>query len=215
MPKRHGAHHGTHRKRDGAVLAPTIGGMHPDYPIMTPRLLLRPFGPDDLDALHAIQSRADVARYLYWEPRSREEVAGVIDNRTRMTSLTNEGDVVVLAVVLRDSAIAPAGTLVGDVNLEWLSAEHGSGEFGFVFHPDHHGHGYAREAASEMLRLGFEGLGLHRIIGRADGRNTASARLMEKLGLRKEAHFVRNEIVKGEWCDEVVYAMLAEEWADR
>ena len=65
-----------------------------------------------------------------------------------------------------------------------------------------------------MLRLGFEELGLHRIIGRCDGRNEASARLMAKLGMRHEAHFVRNEIVKGEWTDEVVYAMLGEEWAE-
>jgi RimJ/RimL family protein N-acetyltransferase len=58
-------------------------------------------------------------------------------------------------------------------------------------------------------------MGLHRIIGRADGRNEPSARLMTRLGLRKEAHFVRNELVKGEWTDEVVFAMLAEEWAAR
>ena len=63
-----------------------------------------------------------------------------------------------------------------------------------------------------LLRLGFEELGLHRIIGRCDGRNTASAKVMERLGMRREAHFRQNELVKGEWCDELVYAMLAEEW---
>jgi RimJ/RimL family protein N-acetyltransferase len=66
-----------------------------------------------------------------------------------------------------------------------------------------------------VLRLGFEDMGLHRIIGRADARNEASTGLMSRLGLRKEAHFVRNEMVKGEWVDEVVYAMLADEWAGR
>lgn len=184
--------------------------LRPDYPITTPRLRLRPFRADDLDDLFAIQSRDDVCRYLYWAPRTREEVAEKLAERTTMTAVTKEGDSLLLAVTLRDS-----GTLIGDVNLWWLSEEHRQGEFGFVFHPDHHGQGYAGEAAVEMLRLGFEGLGLHRIVGRADGRNTASARLMEKLGLRKEAHFVQNEIVKGEWTDEVVYAMLATEWADR
>jgi RimJ/RimL family protein N-acetyltransferase len=184
--------------------------LRPAYPITTSRLLLRPFRHDDLDDLHAIQSRADIARYLYWEPRSREEVAEKLAERTTMTAVAKERDSVLLAVVLRDS-----GTLIGDVNLWWLSEEHRQGEIGFVFHPDHHGHGYAGEAATEMLRLGFEGLGLHRIIGRADGRNRASARLMEKLGMRREAYFVQNEFVKGEWTDEVVYAMLASEWADR
>ncbi len=164
----------------------------------------------DLDDLHAIQSREDVNRYLYWSARNREEVAEVITKRIGMAALEREGDILVLAVELRET-----GTVIGDVNLAWLSEQHRQGEFGFVFHPDHHGRGYAGEAAVEMLRLGFEGLGLHRIIGRADGRNQASARLMEKLGLRREAHFVQNEIVKGEWTDEVVYAMLATEWADR
>lgn len=184
--------------------------LKPDYPITTARLLLRPYRADDLDDLYAIQSREDVNRYLYWSPRTREEVADVITKRAAMGTLEGEGDILVLAVELRDG-----GTMIGDVNLSWESEEHRKGEFGFVFHPDHHGRGYAGEAAVEMLRLGFERLRLHRIVGRADGRNTASTRLMEKLGLRREAHFVQNEWVKGEWADEVVYAMLASEWADR
>ena len=63
-----------------------------------------------------------------------------------------------------------------------------------------------------MLRLGFEHYRLHRIIGRIDARNTPSARVLERLGMRREAHFVRNEFIKGEWTDEVVYAMLEDEW---
>jgi RimJ/RimL family protein N-acetyltransferase len=66
-----------------------------------------------------------------------------------------------------------------------------------------------------MLALGFEGLGLHRIAGRLDGRNVASARVLERLGMRREAHLVENERVKGEWTDEVVYALLAREWVTR
>jgi RimJ/RimL family protein N-acetyltransferase len=116
----------------------------------------------------------------------------------------------VLAVLLRDT-----GELIGEVNLAWLSEAQRGGEFGFVFNPAFHGRGYATEAAVQMLRLGFEELGLHRIIGRCEARNEASARLMAKLGMRREAHFVRNEFVKGEWNDEVVYAMLGEEWAAR
>ncbi|MCW2947645.1 MAG: GCN5-related N-acetyltransferase, partial [Actinoallomurus sp.] len=92
---------------------------------------------------------------------------------------------------------------------------HRQGEVGYIFHPDHGGRGYATEAAEVVLRLGFEELGLHRIVGRLDGRNTASARVLERLGLRREAHFVQNELVKGEWTDEVVYAMLADEWRAR
>jgi RimJ/RimL family protein N-acetyltransferase len=63
-----------------------------------------------------------------------------------------------------------------------------------------------------MLRLGFDHLGLHRIVGRLDARNTASARVLEKLGMRREAHLIDNEHVKGEWSSEMIYAMLATEW---
>ena len=63
-----------------------------------------------------------------------------------------------------------------------------------------------------MLRIGFEELGLHRIAGRLDARNEASARVLERLGMRREAHLVENEFVKGEWTDELVYAMLEQEW---
>lgn len=181
--------------------------LRPTYPIDTPRLRLRPFTLDDLDALYAIQSRPDVARYLYWEPRSRDEVRAALTGRARLTALEAQGDALVLALERRDS-----GTLIGDVNLAWRSAEHQQGEIGFVLHPDHHGRGYAREAAVEMLRLGFAELGLRRIIGRCDARNDPSARLMERLGMRREAHFRENEFVKGEWCGEYMYAMLAVEW---
>jgi len=66
-----------------------------------------------------------------------------------------------------------------------------------------------------MLRLGFEEYGLHRIVGRLDARNTASARVLERLGMRREAHFRQNEIIEGEWTDEFVYAILRPEWQER
>jgi RimJ/RimL family protein N-acetyltransferase len=182
--------------------------LRPDYPIDTVRLTLRPFVAEDLDALHAYQKLPEVARYLYNEARDLAATAEVLKRRMAVTALESPGDILVLAVVLRDT-----GELIGEVNLAWLSAEHRQGEFGFVFNPAFHGKGYAGEAAVEMLRLGFEGLGLHRIIGRCDGRNTASTKLQARLGLRREAHFVQNELVKGEWSDEIVYAMLEEEWA--
>jgi RimJ/RimL family protein N-acetyltransferase len=181
--------------------------LKPDYPIRTTRLVLRRFTEADLDTLHHYHSLPEVARFLLWGARTREESAESLRFRIEHPTIEKEGDGVVLAVEHQET-----GELIGEVNLRWLSATHGSGELGFIFDPRHHGHGYAREAAVEILRMGFEQLGLHRIIGRADARNTASAKLMARLGMRREAHFVKNEIVKGEWTDEVVYAMLAEEW---
>lgn len=182
--------------------------LHPEYPVRTDRLLLRPFRGDDLDGLYAIQSLPAVARYLYWEARTLDEVRIVLADRIKQDRIAEEGEKLNLALQRRDT-----GALIGDVNLVWLSRPHRQGEIGFDLHPDHHGQGFAREATIEMLRLGFENLGLHRIIGRCDGRNRASARVLEKLGMRREAHLRENEIVKGEWTDEMVYAMLRSEWA--
>jgi RimJ/RimL family protein N-acetyltransferase len=181
--------------------------LRPTYPLLTDRLSLRPFRDEDLDAFHAIQGRPDVVRYLYWEPRSRDETREMLDRRMAQTAIECEGEGLHLAADRRAS-----DGLVGHFSLFYKSEEHREGEVGFVMHPDHHGHGYGTEGARLMLRLGFEALGLHRIIGRCDARNTASARVMEHLGMRREAHLIENEWVKGEWTDELVYAMLDREW---
>lgn len=121
--------------------------------------------------------------------------------------ITEEGQALTLGV--RDTV---TGRLLGDVVLFFHSREHAGGEIGYVFHPDARGRGFASEACSAALALGFDELELHRVTARLDSRNHASARLAARLGMRKEAHLVRNEMSKGEWTDEVVFAMLAEEW---
>lgn len=175
--------------------------------IETERLIVRRFAPDDFDALYAIQSNPAVTRFLYWDARNAADVRKMLDLRIGRIALGETGDALSFAVQVKAT-----GTVVGDVNLEWLSAENNSSEIGFVFNPDHHGNGYATEAGRALLRLGFETYDMHWIIGRLEARNAASGRVLEKLGMRKEAHFVENELVKGEWQSEVVYAMLAREW---
>jgi RimJ/RimL family protein N-acetyltransferase len=181
--------------------------LQPDYPIVTERLLLRPYRESDLEALYAIRSRDDVMRFLYEEPLSRDEAHENLMERIGRDALRREGDELKLAIEQRET-----GRMIGGANLTWSSAVHKQGEIGFMQHPDQHGRGYAREAMLAVLRLGFEGLDLHRICGRCDARNAASARLMERLGMRREAHLRENEFVKGEWTDELVYAILASEW---
>jgi RimJ/RimL family protein N-acetyltransferase len=182
----------------------------PGYPIETERLRLRPFVAEDVDDLHAIMSLPEVVRYLYLDVRTREQTQAMIATRAQQTALNAEGDRLTLALELRET-----GRVIGDVILIWTSEPHRQGETGFVLHPANHGRGLAREAAVEMLRLGFERFRLHRIIGRCDARNTDSARLMERLGMRREAHLLENELVKGEWTDEFAYAIRVSEWMAR
>lgn len=182
----------------------------PSYPVQTARLDLRPFALPDLEPLLDIRSRPEVSRYLYDEPFDRDGLRAALVRKTRRTALVDAGDSLNLAVVVRET-----GALVGECSLGWRSAEHRQGEIGYILHPDHNGRGYATEAGAAMLAIGFEDLGLHRIVGRMEARNTASARVLERLGMRREAHLVHNERVKGEWNEELIYALLEHEWAAR
>jgi len=189
----------------------TIGPvLRPEYPLETDRLVLRPYADEDLEALHEIERRVETARYLYNEPLTLEATRGLLERRKSLTAIDDTHDDIVLAMT-----IAPSGELIGHVTLQLISRQHRQGEIGYVLHPEHRGHGYATEAAGLMLRLGFDELDLHRIVGRLDARNAASARVLERLGMRLEAHLHENEFVKGEWVSELVYAILATEWRSR
>lgn len=177
-------------------------------PVRTDRLQLRTFGPDDLAALCAFEARPEVMRYLYWADPGREAIRERLERRIASTRIAQEGDCLMLAVLRTDT-----DELIGHVMLRLASEQHRQGELGYVFHPDHHGHGYATEACAPVLGIGFGPLGLHRIFGRADARNAASIALMNRLGMHQQSHLVENEFVKGEWTDEVECAVLAHEWA--
>lgn len=182
----------------------------PAYPIETSRLLLRPIDPSgDVDALYAYQSLPEVCRYIPYEPRTREDVAGrLADPRKVRSTLTKPGQAVNLAVEVKAT-----GLVIGDVMLFWRDET--NAEIGYVIHPGHQGKGIATEASATLLRLAFaaeHGLAVHRVIARIDQRNPASAAVLAKLGMRKEAVLVENEWFKGEWSTEVDFAILDREW---
>jgi RimJ/RimL family protein N-acetyltransferase len=182
----------------------------PDWPIETSRLTLRPFVDHDFEAFHAMRSDEEVARYLYQEPLSQEESRDLLSRKIAGSSWANEGDWLSVAAVERES-----GLTVGDVGLCWVSERDRTAEIGFTFDPRHQGKGFATEAARALLDWSFGTAGLHRVIGRLEARNSASARVLEKLGMRLEAHLVENEWVKDEWQSELDYAILDREWTNR
>ena len=173
---------------------------------MTERLVLRLFSMDDLDDVWAYMRLPEVGRHMLWSARDREQSRAALVQMTTETGLAKDGDYLTLAATV-------GGAVIGHVELGLVSAEHRQGEIGYVFHPDHHGKGLATEGARAMLRLGFDELDLHRIVGRCSARNTASARLMGRLGMRQEAHFVDCRNVDGEWREELVFAVLDREWS--
>jgi RimJ/RimL family protein N-acetyltransferase len=138
---------------------------------------------------------------------TREGITERLTGQWARTELTGEGQSLTLG-----AEVSQTGELAGDIVLFWHSEEHAGGEIGYVFNPSLGGRGYATEAVTMMLRLGFEELGMHRIIARIDERNDPSVRLARRVGMRQEARLVENEFFKGEWSTELDFAILAAEW---
>jgi RimJ/RimL family protein N-acetyltransferase len=179
------------------------------FPRTTERLTLRTARLSDLDDLAAIYADEGVNRYLYSQPRDREQTRALLEKRIA-TSSDSDANALFIVVVWNETE-----RVIGDFMLRWSGDEHRQGEIGGSLHPDFHGRGIAPEIYQELLEIGFGTLNLHRIVGRCDGRNSASIRSLEKLGLRREAHLVENEFVKGEWTDEVILAILQDSWRRR
>ena len=181
--------------------------LRPTYPIRTDRLLLRPFAEGDFDAVLDMQSRPDFVRYLMWDVMDADAAQAFLARRLRQTAIEAEDGALVVAI-----AVPPSNRVIGEIMLRLASARHRQAEIGWSLHPDAQGHGYATEAAREGLRILFEDLGVHRVAADADPRNTGSLRIMERLGMRREADYVDAFFLKGEWVGETHYAILEDEW---
>jgi ribosomal-protein-alanine N-acetyltransferase len=170
-----------------------------DY-IETQRLRIRSFQPNDWQAVYDYTSDPAVMLYIpegsFTPEQAKAFVADNIGEQARA-----------VAVLLKR-----VDMLLGHMVFHpWFAPQ--TYEIGWVFNRAYHGHGYATEAAMALLRYGFETLHLHRIIATAQPENVASWRVMEKLGMRREAHF-RKCIMRPDdrWWDEYFYALLEEEW---
>jgi RimJ/RimL family protein N-acetyltransferase len=192
------------------VPLPAATRFAPDYPIVTPRLMLRPFSRGDVDAVYAYRSLVEVAHYLADRPMSYDECAEAVRARTGQIAFTGEGDKILLAVERTEDR-----QLVGEVSLIWRSVADQQAEIGYILDPAAQHRGYATEASEALLAFGFDGVDLHRVYARCDARNLASANVMRRLGMSQEAHFRQHSFNKGRWEEELVWAILADEWRGR
>lgn len=202
----------------GFVVAPLrLVAMKPDdapgrsaieWPLATERLRLRLHHGNDEGWLYELYSRPDVARYLLDEPWTREVTNDKLTERLSKNGLDSESGA--LALVIEHEGVA-----IGDVALWLTDREHRQGEIGWVLAPEHGGRGFASEAVRAVLDLGFHHYQLHRITAQMDARNSASAALARRVGLRLEAHHIQDWFSKGEWTDTLIYARLASETPQR
>ena len=175
--------------------------------LRTERLVLRALEPGDLDDVAALQSDPGTIRYLPWPLRTREESALWLADRIQSHALEHDGDAVAWAAVRRDD-----GGFVGVVVLFLRSTEHRTTEVGFVLSPSARGAGYASEAAHALVQLSFDRLDAHRVVARLDPRNDASARVLARLGMTFEGVHRQDALIRGQWSDTAVWAVLRQEW---
>jgi RimJ/RimL family protein N-acetyltransferase len=177
--------------------------------IETARLLVRRFQDGDLPAFLEYRNDPEVARFQGWTSISETRAAAIIQEQKRIEPGA-PGQWFQFAIALKDT-----GQLVGDSGLCVLVQDARQAQLGITLARPHQGHGLAIEAVSTVLDYGFINLDLHRVVATVDVLNTRSAALMERVGLRREGHFIKNAWFKGRWADEYLYAVLQAEWLPR
>ena len=171
------------------------------------RVLLRRFRPADVAEFVAYRSRPEVARFQSWDaPYPREEGERFV-RQIMKDHPDTAGEWFQFAVALR-----PAGPLIGDCAAMTHADDPRQCEIGFTIAAEHQGHGYATEAARLLVGYLFGSRAKHRITATCDPRNTASAAVLERLGMRREGHLRESTWAKGEWTDDLLYGLLHHEW---
>jgi RimJ/RimL family protein N-acetyltransferase len=175
-------------------------------PLQTERLTLRRLVEADFEQYFAYLSDPFVAKYQSWENYPENRARENIEEQATLNPGI-PGQAFLFAVVLKGTA-----TLVGHVVLTVQEKDHLQAEIGFTFAREYHGRGLARESAARVLAYAFQDLNLHRVIAITDCENEKSIVLLQRLGMRREGHFIQNIWFKGKWGDEFFYAILSEEW---
>jgi len=171
---------------------------------LTERLYLRILDLDDARAFFDYHVLPEVCQYQGWHPQQVSDAEGFLRDNS-VDCINKPHAWLQLAVCLKD------GTLIGDVGIHFLD-EKFQAEIGYTLAPAYQGQGYAREAVKAVLNYLFMDLKKHRVTASVDPDNTPSVKLLECLGFRKEAHFVKSYRMPDRWADDCIYAMLSEEW---
>jgi RimJ/RimL family protein N-acetyltransferase len=179
-------------------------------PLTTERLVLREFTDRDEAAVHAYAGDPEVTRYTPWGPNTPEETREFLRRAAVDQTAVPRMDFG-LAITLADGP----DEALGAVGLHIRDEARETAEIGYCLRRDMWGRGLVAEAAQAVVDAGFRQLRLHRIWASCDARNAGSWRVMERIGLRREARLIQDRRIKGEWRDTLIYAILAEAWIAR
>lgn len=170
------------------------------------RLILREFMLEDWQAVFDYQTDPQYLEFYEWETRSKAEVQEFVQmflEQQKQVPRTKFQ----LAIVLKEEE-----KVIGNCGIRKIKPELPEASLGYEIASDYWGKGYATEAASTMIKFGFEELKLQRIYGWCIAENLASARVMEKVGMQFEERFTENEWFKGRWWDTLIFGISRDEW---
>lgn len=179
-------------------------------PIETKRLLIRRYRKSDISDVVGYSSHPSIARIINWVSSDGEVTERSVREFIKEQSRIKPGDPSWMDLAV---TIKPDDRVIGSVGI--ICRAHRQGQTGWALAASHRGRGLATEAASAMLRYGFEVLNCHRIYAVTTTWNERSWKLAERIGMRREAHFMESELSDGEWRDGLVYALLESEWRRR
>ncbi|MBZ0188838.1 MAG: GNAT family N-acetyltransferase [Candidatus Obscuribacterales bacterium] len=174
--------------------------------IETQRLILRDWTLADSKSAQEYAACPEVCKFMVWGPNSDSETRDFI-RRSIDLSKERPRQSFELAMVLKDENV-----VAGGIGLHINDRANQSAMIGYVLNRNYWGQGLVTEAARRLLELGFGELSLHRICATCDAENVGSQRVLEKCGMRREAHYKQDMLIKGQWRDSFFYAILQEEW---
>ncbi len=176
------------------------------FELESKRLRIRQFQNSDLKPFLDYRNDPEVARYQGWDvPFLHERALEFIDEmKTKDPAVQGEW----FQAAVEEIA---SGMMVGDAAY-FLKKDDPQAYIGCTIARPYWHKGYAMETTRCLLAYLFDKLGLHRVIAISDIENIASFRVLERLGFRREGHFVENLMFKGKWASEYHYAMLKREW---
>jgi RimJ/RimL family protein N-acetyltransferase len=176
----------------------------------TPRLILRPFEDNDLENFLAYRSDQQIFMYQGWEIPYTREMALDFIGEMKIGQPGYRWHWYQLALELKSEDV-----MIGDCGFHLLAYDRRQAEIGFTIARQYQGYGYGTEAVIRLLDYLFGEMGLHRVQAACDPENVSSVRLLERVGMRREGHFVENFWSRDHWSDEYWYAILRREWEHR
>jgi RimJ/RimL family protein N-acetyltransferase len=171
--------------------------------ITTERLLIRILERKDKEDFFQYRSMPEIYKYQSWRPKFISEIEEFINKNVAVFPNT-PNTWLQLAVCLKE------GQMIGDIGIHFI--DDCQIEIGYTLSPEYQGNGYAFEAVKAVINYVFFVLKKHRIAASVDPDNIQSIKLLERIGFRKEAHFIKSFRMDDQWYDDCIYAMLEDEW---